>query len=282
MSVETLVRNDVVFGTGGGRDLRCDVYSPAEPSGRAPGVLLVHGGAWRMGDRSVMTGYGHALAGQGFVCVASEYRLTPESPWPAHIHDVKAAIRWVRANAGDLGIDETQIAVLGRSAGGHLALLAAGTPNHPDLEGEGGNPGVSSAVAAVVGIFPPTVFHPDGARVPGGTAASALMKDGVTDDSLRLASPLHAVTPSYPPTFLLHGTGDKVVPPSASMVMYQALVAAGVPVEMHMYAGQAHGFAGRPDFLDLCALEIGHFLHRCFAPPAEDPQIIASASPARA
>jgi len=282
MTVETVVRNDVVFATGGERDLRCDVYSPAEAAERAPGVLLVHGGAWRMGDRSVMTGYGHALAAQGFVCVASEYRLTPESPWPAHIHDVKAAIRWVRANADELNIDEARIAVLGRSAGGHLALLAAGTPNHPDLEGEGGNPGVGTEVAAVVGIFPPTVFHPDGQRVPGGTAASALIQETATEDALRLASPLHQITRDYPPTFLLHGTGDKVVPPSASMVMYQALVAAGVPVEMHMYAGQAHGFAGRPDFLDLCALEIGHFLHRCFAPTTDDPQVALSAAPARA
>ncbi len=77
-----------------------------------------------------------------------------------------------------------------------------------------------------------------------------------------LASPLHYVSPSFPPTMLLHGTADKVVPVTASMVMYDALAKAGVPAEMHLYAEQPHGFAGQPSFIDLCAGEIAHFLKR--------------------
>jgi acetyl esterase/lipase len=259
---EVSVRNDVVFGSGGGRDLLCDVYSPADPAEARPAVLLVHGGGWRRGDKSVMEGFGRRLAAEGFVGVASQYRLSDEAPWPAHIEDVKAALRWMRANAAGLGIDASKIAALGRSAGAHLVLLAAGTPGLPDFEGSGGNPGHSTEVAAVVGVFPPTVFFAGENRIHGGTPARALMGEGATAEAASLASPLHHVTPSYPPAMLLHGTADKVVPVTASMVMYEALVKAGVPAEMHLYAEQPHGFAGQPDFIDLCAAETVHFLKR--------------------
>ena len=262
MGDDLRVRKDVVFGTGGGIDLQADVYSPAaDADGARPAIVLVHGGAWKMGTRAVMEGFARRFATAGYVGVASQYRLLPDHAWPAHIHDTKAAIRWTRANAGDLGIDPERIAILGRSAGGHLALLAAGTPDLPELEGDGGNGGVSSRVAAAIGIFPPTTFAV-GARTRGATPATALLGDAPSEDAARLASPLAHVTPEYPPTFLLHGTADRVVPPSASIVMYEALVAAGVPVELHMYAQQPHGFAGQPAFLDLCATEVVHFLER--------------------
>jgi acetyl esterase/lipase len=262
MSDSVIVRKDVVYGRGGGRDLRCDIYSPAGDRGARPAVLLVHGGAWRQGDRSVMAGFGDRLASEGFVGVACEYRLTPESPWPAQIEDIKAAIRWTRVNAADLGIDPAKIAALGRSAGAHLVLLAAGTPGRAEFEGSGGNAGVPTDIAAVVAVFPPVVFFTGEQRTHGGTPARSLMGDAASDEDARLASPLHHITPSFPPTMLLHGTADKVVPVSASMVMYEALAKAGVPAEMHLYAEQPHGFAGQPEFLDLCAAEAAHFLKR--------------------
>jgi len=259
---ELEVRSDVVYGTGGGRDLKCDIYATPGDGKPQPGVLLVHGGGWRRGNKSVMEGYGARLAAEGFVCVACEYRLTPESVWPAHIEDVKAAIRWTRANAAGLGIDATKIAALGRSAGAHLVLLAAGTPGHEAFEGIGGNPSIATNLAAVVAIFPPTVFFAGEQRVHGGTPARALMGEGTGDEAAKLASPLRHVSPAFPPTMLLHGTADKTVPVSASMVMYEALAKANVPVEMHLYAEQPHGFAGRDDFIDLCAAEVAHFLKR--------------------
>jgi acetyl esterase/lipase len=256
------VRDSVVYGSGGGRDLKCDIYTPAGRAGKAPGLLLVHGGGWRGGDRSMVRGYGERLAGEGFVCIAPEYRLTGESAWPAQIHDIKAAIRWVRAQSDELGIDADNIAILGRSAGAHLALLAGGTADLSDFDGEGGNASVSSAVSAVVAVFPPTVFYVGEERVHGGTPATALIGETATEEAARAAGPLTYVRPAFPPTFLLHGTADTVVPPSASMVMYEALVAARVPVELHMYAQQPHGFAGQPEFIDLCAAEVAHFLRR--------------------
>src|SRR5205807_5163748 len=113
---------------------------------------------------------------------------------------------WIQSNADSLRVDGSKIAVLGRSAGGHLALLLAG---------------VEPGVAAAVGVFPPTVFFTGEQRSRGATPARALMGDAATDEEARRASPLTYVGPSYPPTFLLHGTDDEVVPPSASMVMYE-------------------------------------------------------------
>src|SRR5438034_7925836 len=88
------IEEGVVYGRGGGRDLRCDVFTPpgGVPNG-APGILLVHGGGWRDGDRTQLRGYGVLLGRLGFVSVACEYRLLGESPWPAQVQDVKAALR---------------------------------------------------------------------------------------------------------------------------------------------------------------------------------------------
>ncbi len=252
-----------VYGRGGGRELRCDVYTPADRPDGAACVLLLHGGGWSGGNRGIMRDFGERLAGAGFVCVAPEYRLTGESPWPAQIEDVAAAIRWCRSRATQLGIDAGKIAAMGFSAGGHLALLAAGLAGpHPGplkILGEG------VSLAAVAAVYPPVLFYTGGTRPSGASPAESLMGEAATEDLARDASPLTYVQAGFPPTFLLHGTADTVVPPSASRVFYDALVQAGVPAEMHLYAGQPHGFARRPEFVDLVAAEAAHFLQRQLA-----------------
>lgn len=254
------IEEGVVYGTGGGRDLRCDVYVPPGEVRDAPGVLLVHGGGWRNGDRSQLRGYGVLLGRQGYVCVACEYRLVPESPWPAQIHDVKAALRWMRANAPTLGIDPGRIAIEGNSAGAHLALLAAGTPDLEEFEGDGGHAGVPTAVAAAIGVYAPTLFwHEETER--GGVPILAL-HDAPSTELARAASPVSYVNDHFPPTLLIHGTADTLVPPQASIRMYEDLVRSGIPVELHMYADQPHAFDAEPRFGRQCAAEMLLFLDR--------------------
>jgi acetyl esterase/lipase len=243
------IEEGVVFGSGGGRELRCDVFTPPGEVRNAPAVLLVHGGGWRQGDRSQLRGYGVLLGREGYVCVASEYRLVQESPWPAQIDDVKTAIRWMRSNATKLGIDPTKIAIEGNSAGAHLALMAAGDPSE------------GTEVAAAIGVYAPTLLaHQAGTR--GAVPLIALVDGGGTEEVAKAASPFSFVGPNFPPTMLVHGSADELVPLDASLVMYEALVAAGVPTEMHLYAEQPHAFDAQPEFGRQVAVEMLLFLNR--------------------
>ncbi len=262
------VEKDVVFGTGGGRDLRCDVYTPPEPRTESPAVLLVHGGAWQSGDREQLRGYGILLGRKGFVCVASEYRLSGEAPWPACIEDVKAALRWMRANSVRLGIDVSKIAVSGNSAGAHLSLMMGATPNDPRFEGTGGNPGVSTDVAAVVGIYAPT----DLGRPSGTDSVISKLMAGSDVDAYRAASPITYARRDFPPTLLLHGNRDTTVPVQASLRMHEALFEAGAPVELHTFHGAPHAFDASPDYGRLCADIISVFIDRHVLRPASAAQ----------
>lgn len=274
---EVEIQLDVTYGRGGGRDLQCDIYLPPDVQTPAPALMLVHGGGWRQGSKAMMRDFALRAAAGGFVCVAPEYRLTPEAPWPAQIHDVKAALRWLRANAAELGVDPERIALQGSSAGAHLVLLAAGTADFAPFDGDGGNAGVSQAVKAVVAIYPPTLMFTGEERPRGGMPARALLGESAEAEGARLASPVEHVSPAYPPTFLLHGTADKTVPVTASMIMHEALVRAGVPVEMHLYAEAPHGFARAPRYLDLVMSEIVNFLQRYVLEEGGEPAVAPAA-----
>lgn len=257
------IEEGVVFGTGDGRELRCDIYTPPGRPTNAPGVLLIHGGGWRTGDRSQLRGYGVLLGREGYVCVASEYRLAPGATWPALLHDVKAALRWMRANAEQLGIDPNRIVISGNSAGAHLSLMAAGTANVAAFEGEGGNPGVSTEVAAVVAIYPPTdLVRLIGKGEGASEALHTLFGPGHSADTVQDASPVTYAKAGFPPTLLIHGTADEVVSHKESVRMFEALETAGVPVELHLYAGQPHAFDSASAFGRQCAQVMHLFLSR--------------------
>lgn len=260
----------LVFGTGGGRQLRCDLYTPPSRPSSAPGVVLLHGGSWRTGDRSQLRGYGILLGMAGYVCMAAEYRLADAAAWPAQIEDVKAAIRWLRATAGQHGVDPDRIVAQGNSAGGHLALLAAGTPGLAELEGGGGNPGVPTDVAAALAVYPPTQLP----RVPTDLPATdeevttrAAAEGSDPRRAARQASPVTHVVAGFPPTMLIHGDADQVVPVEASLKMHRLLRQAGVPVELHVYPEQPHAFDAHPDFGRRVADEMAFFLDRYVGPP---------------
>lgn len=263
---EVEVQEGVAFGRGGGRDLRCDVYRPKGLAGPLPAALVLYGGGWVRGSREAVREQSRRLAERGFVAVAGEYRLSGESRWPAHIHDVKAALRWMHANAASLGIDASKIAAVGFSAGAHLSLLAAGTPGDPRFAGDGGHPGASEAVAAVVAFYPPVHFHMPGEKRSGASPATALAAD-LTAEEAETAAPMAYVTPAYPPTMLLHGTADKVVPVSASLRMQEALNAARVPVDLRIYHGLPHGFPRLPGMMEVAMTDAASFLDRVMIAP---------------
>ncbi|NQW24295.1 MAG: alpha/beta hydrolase [SAR202 cluster bacterium] len=253
------VEENVVVGQAGDRELQVDVFRPAQLSGPVPGILFLPGGSWLTANRSgIKDRFGIPLARLGYVCVAGEYRVTAESPWPAQIQDVKTIIRWMRANSSELDIDPSAIVVAGKSAGGHLALLAAGTMGVAEFEGDGGNSGVSSEVAATVGVAAVS----DISQVIGREDLAPLLGDNPSPELVQSASPVGNVGKDYPPTLLIHGTSDSRVHHSMTMQMYQALENAGIPVDLQLYAGQDHSFDADPQFSRAIVAAIGLFISR--------------------
>lgn len=259
------IEKDVVYGTGGGRALKLDIYRPDGDDHTRTAVILLHGGSWRLGDKTMMDIFGPELAGHGFVALAAEYRLLGEAPWPAQIKDVKTAIRWTKTNAASLDIDPDKVVVEGFSAGGHLALLAGGTSGHPEFTDKC-DIAISDSVAAVVAFFPPIEFTIEQPR-PGFTQASLLLGESPTQEAARKASPINYVTAGYPPTFLLHGTADKMVSYLPSQRLFDALHEKGVMVELHLYPDHIHEFVRLPSMVANTQAEIALFLKRAVVDP---------------
>ena len=254
-----------VYAEVGGRKLKMDIFQPDAERSLQAAVLLLHGGGWRVGDKSMMMPFGEELAKHGFVALAPEYRLLPEAAWPAQIQDVKTAVCWVRKNAEELQIDPDKIAVQGFSAGGHLALMVGGTGGIRELIG-GAYDDVSDAVAAVVSFFPPIEFTTD-KPADGVTPASVLLGDEATEEGARAASPLSYMDDKFPPTFLLHGTDDTMVPVCTSQRVFEKLNAMNVDVEIHLYPKHTHEFARLPSMLQTVQAEIVLFLQRTMVDP---------------
>ncbi len=266
------VTNDVIYGDanageGVQRLLKLDLYEPGGER-RGTAAILVHGGGWVQGNKAMLAEHAKALARDGFTVFVPEYRLTPEAIWPAQIHDVKRAIRWVRGQADRLGFDAEKIVLQGHSAGAHLVLLAAGTADDARLDPPDADRSVGAHAAAVVAIYPPVLLYRDGPRPSGGTSAGALQGSDISDEVAALASPITHVGPDFPPVMLLHGDADKVVPVSATKVFGDALRAAGGKVDAHIFAGLPHGFASHPELRPMLMAMVAGFFRRTVDEPA--------------
>jgi acetyl esterase/lipase len=253
---DVAVEKDVVFGRGGDRELLCDVYRPPSGQTKRTAVVHIHGGAFRGGSKEGARTAG-PLAALGYVGVAMQYRLSQEAKWPAQIQDVKACIRWTRANADELGIDPDKIVVAGYSAGAHLALVAAGSQNQAPFEGEGGNAGVGTGLGACIAFYAPSIV-----RRPADGGEHVLLGSNTGVEAYRSINPISYVAPGYPPTILLHGTADQSVPVEFSVRLYQAMMDARVPVELHIVEGVTHIFDAHREFAELSAEWIDLFLDR--------------------
>ena len=242
------IKEGIVIGEGGGRSLEADIFLPPLEEKNRPAVLFIHGGGWIEGDRSQLRGYGILLARLGFVCMCNSYRLSNESIWPAQIQDVNCAIRYLRTNATDLGLDPNRIGVSGNSAGGHLSLMAAATNYDQIFEGEGGSNKVSSEIKAVCAIYPPTTIRQLEMLNPLENAFLMLMGKEAKKEDFDKASPLNYVTEDYPPCMLIHGSTDSVVRLKDSTKFYEKLIEFNRPASLHIFSEEEHAFDGEPDY----------------------------------
>ena len=251
------VEKDVVYGKGDQTDLHCDIYRPPAGTEKHMALIHLHGGGFRGGSKADLPEKLAPITALGYVSIAAQYRLAGVVKWPAQIQDVKAAIRWTRANASSLGIDPKRIAVVGYSAGGHLALSAAGTANRPEFEGTGGNPKVGTELAACVAFYPLTELLPQA----DGTA-HVLLPAGSDAAAHRAASPTTFITAAFPPTVIYHGLSDVTVLPESSQRLLQLLRDAKVQSELHTFAGVPHEFDRHAEFAQATAQLTDFFLDR--------------------
>jgi acetyl esterase/lipase len=247
------VQRDVEFASPDGHPLRLDVYQPqANDTSKAllPAVIVIHGGSWSSGIKSDFAHYNRWLAQDGRVVFDVEYRLAKsEQRFPAQIMDIKCAIAWVKSHAAQYRVDPGRIALLGRSAGGQLALLAAYTANNPTLQSNSCN-AQDTGVSAVISFYGPTDLawdythpgRPDVIDTPrvlenylGGPPASE-------PQAYASASPIEHVNAQSPPTLFLHGGHDQLVLSENVERIIPKLAAAGVPFTYIYLPWANHGF----------------------------------------
>ncbi|WP_197138096.1 alpha/beta fold hydrolase [Crateriforma conspicua] len=252
------VLRDVVFGTGGGRDLKMHIVVPKEKAETpAPAYVWIHGGGWMGGTKEGGVGQVTPMVRKGFVGATIEYRLTGEAPFPAQIEDCKCAIRYLRAHAEKYNIDPDRIAVGGSSAGGHLVALLGTSGGVKELEGNGGWADQSSSVQAVVDLFGPTDFKlfvttkgyeghnkdrsPESRLLGGGEVLPQT-------DAIKRVNPITYIDSDDPPFLIIHGSNDRTVPANQSETLHAALEKANVPSRLKIIDGAGHG---GPQFSDL-------------------------------
>ena len=258
---------NLIYCVADGVPLLLDLYLPAG-EGPHPAILFLPGGAWHAGDKIGFFSYATHFSNLGYVCLAVNYRWAPFFTFPAQLEDVCCALDWLGRHAAEYGVDMERLAVVGDSAGGHLAALLALAP-----AGLGGCDEGAPPVKAVVSLYGPmdlTLYASDpvGALVIADFLGASYEEN---PELWRRASPIHWVNPDAPPFLLIHGTADTVVPVEHSIAMARALEGAGGVVELLLVPGAGHEFHLLPfSWANLLARSrIQEFLARVLSPSRE-------------
>jgi acetyl esterase/lipase len=251
-------------------ELLIDLELPEDqerPEAGWPVIVWLHGGGWRLQDRTARPEFHRYFTPRGFVMASIDYRLAPENVHPAQVADLRQALRWLRVNAERLGINPDRIGLWGSSAGGHIAAFAA-LSSHVDALPQERVPaeysGVSAAVNSVVEGYGPALIadllpgtdrptempHTPEEDLVGGPVSAPEEYDELLARA-RLASPALIDSPSPPPFFILHGTGDTMVPASQSEALHQHVTDLGGDSLLYLIEGFGHGFLNPGDVMEL-------------------------------
>jgi len=241
------IKTGIFYAGINGRKLELDIFYPAKKSKKGyPAVLMIHGGGWRSGDRSHNTPTAKLLAANGYVAVSAEYRLSTEATYPAAVHDLKTAVRWIRANAKEYGVDTSKVAVWGCSAGGQLAALLGTTNGNVKMEGNGGLKDYSSNIQAIVDVDGTLAFiHPEsgeGDDSKGKSAATYWFGFSKTErpDLWHEAAPLSHVSTKTPPILFINSSVDRMHAGREDMI--KKLNGWNIYSEVHTFSGAPHPF----------------------------------------
>jgi acetyl esterase/lipase len=230
---------DMVYQKGDNYELKLNLFTPKNPAKALPLVVMIHGGCWIDGGRGDYNYYGVKLAQLGYAAATLDYRVADQAPYPAAVDDARNAIQWLKDHAKTYKIDPDRIALLGGSAGGHLVELigyAANTPTKKHPNGPG------PKVKAIVAFYGWSDLTDPAVRDPYWNEAFLGKKYADAPELYKEASPITHVSKQSPPTILLQGTIDAVVPLSQSVKLANALDANNVPYIYAPFEGQFHAF----------------------------------------
>jgi acetyl esterase/lipase len=261
----TRIQPDIAYATVDGTSLALDLYLPATEH-PVPVVLYLHGGGWQVGDkRDGATERLERIASYGIAVASANYRFATQATYPAQVHDVKAAVRWLRAHGAAYGLATEKIGAWGASAGAYLASMAGLTAKNTELEGTVGDDlDQSSHVDAVVHWFGQSDLLANSRRTwlekeilnpPFEGPLLGLAEVSQDPAAARAASPLTWVGADAPPFLIAHGDRDRITPSSESLALHDALVRAGAESTMILLGGAGHEGEefDRPDHLRLTA-----------------------------
>jgi pectin methylesterase-like acyl-CoA thioesterase/acetyl esterase/lipase len=251
------------------RELKLDVFYPKEKNGTPrTAILFIHGGGWRSGNNIMHTPLLQELAALGYVCITPEYRLSTEALYPAAIHDIKTAIRWVRMHAEDYHIDVNKIVAAGHSAGGELAAFMGATNGMPPFEGDGGYPKKSSIVNAVIDLDGTLAFiHPesgegdDSKRISAATHWFGYSKTE-NPERWKEAAPLTHAGKHCPPTQFINSGVDRMHAGREDFI--RILQQHNIYTETRTLEGSPHTFILFNPWFDTTVVYMDKFLRRVF------------------
>jgi acetyl esterase/lipase len=236
---------DITYATVDGEELKLNLSVPRDAKGPLPCVVVIHGGGWAAGNRKGHDNLTWEFASRGYVSATVSYRFAPKYPFPAQIQDVKAAVRFLRANADKYHIDAARVGAIGFSAGAHLSMMLGVMDKEDGYDDVGEHRDQPSKVQAVVSFFGPTDL-----LAPYPEATQPILKKflgGPVEekrDLARRASPITYVNPGDAPMLLFQGTKDPLVPHDQAVRMADALTKAAVPGRVELLLGANHGWAG--------------------------------------
>lgn len=227
---------DVPYKTIDSTILKLDIYHSKDLTGTAPLIIFIHGGAWKKGNKHDYLPYLISYANKGYVTATIQYRLTDAAKYPAQLLDVESSVKWLKQHAADYHIDPEKVAMVGGSAGGHLAMLNAYSNDSGTID----DSGFSSNVQALVNFYGPS----DLAHEEAWDKSSVEYLIGKTykeaPEIYKSASPIYFITKAAPPTLTFHGTLDELVPFEQSDRLHQKLQETGVPSYYHKLEGWPH------------------------------------------
>ena len=246
---------DLPFAKYGERVLKLDLYRPRSASRDLPAMVVIHGGGWMSGDRQKFVHFAKSVALKGFVAVTIEYRLSGEAPFPAQIHDCKAAVRWLRANAKKYGLNPNKIAAIGSSAGGHLAALLGSSGGVQELEGNGGNADQSSAIQVALPWAAQTDLTVERIQLKSeATKGKQLYRKFLGGSytthraQYELASPIKYLDKNDPPFHFICGERDD--PSTRADAFRKKLDELDIPSKLDVIKGGGHGFHQKQGYFD--------------------------------